>query len=1063
MRYISLFSCIFLFQIITFSQNPLVWEHTNGPEGGTLSFLVSGENYAFAAGGYHTYRTADGENWEQLAIGSSYPISIHGDTVILIADNPVANLFTDNMLYFSSNNGDTWSEISLPAGVIFSSNIEVTSHGIYIVRSTENLIYRSPDFGLTWEVYDTPDQYLHDFWAFDNRLYLASSGKLYQSDELGINWEEIERPEGHINDMVVKDDHIFIAATEQFFYSNDAGQTWGIHSSLDSEFNYVAMANDRVYVIGYQPPIRVSEDFGATFSFLGNEQSEYEHFFYTEGFGDNILISTYDDGIVRWNESIDDFETVNNGFYSGSIRSLTQNDEFIFAGTGSGIYKYSIADEAWEENPCYFNIKDYTEDISVNNEGMIVSTPKYGQISLLSLDNGQTWDTINYDLNTLGWIQSTQVIGNRIFAYFEFDGIYFSDDFGQTWEQAIANIFRSKIIEFNGKHYVTTNTGIMVSEDGTDTWSSLPDPIGLNFTRGLSTTGDYLFCYGQAPNSGIYHFQLFASQDGITWSNVNEGLPHTSVSSSPTDYWDSYFDIFFLDGKYYMQKYGVGLFVSENNLDNWLPLYPLRSHEMLLRDGLFYGGSFQGGVIKFEAPEVFAGLFTGRVFFDENGNANQDNNEPPIPSIKVNVDAPQAWYPYYFTTTDNLGDYSLGVYANPTDTVYPTIPLISNYIEGIEPPYYLSSDFGNNKDFAVQLTPNITDMAVNGYHVGVPRPGFDSYMRLNYKNMGTISASGKITLQLDANLTYLSAVPLPTEVIGDSLVWDFNDLALFGSEHINIFINVPASVPLETIVESHARVITTNSDEDESNNYQLISDLVLGSFDPNDKRVEPADGLTPEQIEAGEELLYTIRFQNTGTYQADRVRITDMLDTALYYPSLRLVMASHEVTSFELRPSGNLEIVFDDIFLPDSLSNEPESHGFVTFAIQRNKHFNAQRPVENFAAIYFDFNEPIFTNIVSFTLPEMPVSTYREPLIFKKIKVYPNPANQQFTVETNDLLQGKGSLELRDISGRVVYNMSVEDFKNPILVEGFPDLAGVFILYLTNGKRVISEKLILQK
>lgn len=1064
MKSISFTLCFFLFQMSIFAQNPLDWVHTNGPEGGSLPFLASNENYAFAAGNYYTYRTSDGENWERLDIGAGYPISVHGDTVVLLSKDPITYTLNGYSLYFSGDNGETWSERSMPSGVVYSSSLEATSHGIYMSRSSDNLLYHSPDFGMTWEVQDAPDQFLHDFWGFEDRLYLASSNKLYRSDEFGQNWELLENtPPGYIRDLIAKDNYIFAVANDRFLYSSDEGQTWDVHTGPDNEFSYLSIANDKIYISGYEPPIRVSDDFGATLSFIGMENSDFGSFFYLEGFGDDLLIATYDDGVVRWNAALGEFEAVNNGFNSGSVRELVQNDEFIFAGTGTGVYQYNVSDEAWEEEPSYFHLENYTQDISTSDEGIVLAVPEYGYTALLSTDNGQTWDSL--DLNNISqfvWVEFVQVIGNRIFAHTLFDGTFYSDDLGETWQETSVSLGVGRIVEFNGKHYLRQGTNLMVSEDEGITWSDLSDFTGVSFVNGLSAAGSYLFCYGYVPNSGQFDYQLFASTDGVTWSFANEGIPESISGTGPNDPWDAYFDIFFLDGKYYLNKYGVGLFVSENNLESWLPLSPIRNQELLLRDGQFYAGGFSGGVIKFDVPEAFAGLFTGRVFLDENGNNVQDGAEPPIANVKVNVNAPQAWYPYFFTTTDNMGDYAIGVYANPTDTVYPQLPIISDYIEGIEPPFYTADNFGEQKDFAVQLTEDITDVSIQGFHFGRPRPGFDSNLWLSYRNEGTIAASGKISLQLDPNLTYLSAEPMPTEVIGDSLVWDYNDLALFGSGNITISINVPATVPLETVVESHARITTINQDEAVANNYKLITEVVVGSYDPNDKKVEPAEGLTPAQIEAGEELLYTIRFQNTGTYLAEKVRITDMLDTAHYYPSLRFVAASHEVTSFQLQPTGNLEILFDQIFLPDSLSDEPGSHGFVTFAIQRNQHFNAARAVNNFASIYFDFNEPIFTNEVSFTIPEEPVSTVSTPLVTPKISIYPNPAVHSFQVETNGLLSGNGTLSLRDISGRLIYQVAVDDFSQTIVVDKQPRLSGVFVIHLTNGAQTIAEKLILQ-
>ena len=54
--------------------------------------------------------------------------------------------------------------------------------------------------------------------------------------------------------------------------------------------------------------------------------------------------------------------------------------------------------------------------------------------------------------------------------------------------------------------------------------------------------------------------------------------------------------------------------------------------------------------------------------------------------------------------------------------------------------------------------------------------------------------------------------------------------------------------------------------------------------------------------------------------------------------------------------------------LPDSNVNEPASHGFVKFTVSQQPGNPMGTVINNQAAIYFDFNDPIFTNIYSHTV-----------------------------------------------------------------------------------------------
>jgi len=137
--------------------------------------------------------------------------------------------------------------------------------------------------------------------------------------------------------------------------------------------------------------------------------------------------------------------------------------------------------------------------------------------------------------------------------------------------------------------------------------------------------------------------------------------------------------------------------------------------------------------------------------------------------------------------------------------------------------------------------------------------------------------------------------------------------------------------------------------------------LVTGSYDPNDKRGYPIGIPDSNTIMPNQQLQYSIRFQNTGTDTAFRVVVRDTLDTNLNIFSVVSGVSSH---SYEFTMYGPrvLEWTFDNILLPDSNINEPESHGFLTFTVDQIPNLSHGTDIQNSADIYFDFNAPIITN-----------------------------------------------------------------------------------------------------
>jgi uncharacterized repeat protein (TIGR01451 family) len=148
---------------------------------------------------------------------------------------------------------------------------------------------------------------------------------------------------------------------------------------------------------------------------------------------------------------------------------------------------------------------------------------------------------------------------------------------------------------------------------------------------------------------------------------------------------------------------------------------------------------------------------------------------------------------------------------------------------------------------------------------------------------------------------------------------------------------------------------------------------IIDSFDPNDKGVTP-EGLTEEKFTpTNTDLHYLIRFQNTGTDVAYRVVVVDTLSTNLDLATLQMGAASH---NYKLSVSGKvnpiLTFTFNNINLPDSTSDQLGSNGFLSFSIKPKAELAEKEKIENFADIFFDYNEPVRTNIVINRIYDMP-------------------------------------------------------------------------------------------
>ncbi len=210
---------------------------------------------------------------------------------------------------------------------------------------------------------------------------------------------------------------------------------------------------------------------------------------------------------------------------------------------------------------------------------------------------------------------------------------------------------------------------------------------------------------------------------------------------------------------------------------------------------------------------------------------------------------------------------------------------------------------------------------------------------------------------------------------------------------------------------------------------------IIGAYDPNDKAAQPVGYGSDHYINRGIPLTYKVRFQNTGNDTAFNIVIVDTLSAALDITTLQVTGGSHLYT-WTISPQGVLQLVFADVKLVDSLTNEPLSHGFFTYEIQQKANLPIGTRIENTAAIYFDYNPPIFTNTTFHTIGENFFTLLSVDDVWlpkTEIKAYPNPFSRQTTIEVVGQDFEELTLEVVDVAGRVVEHVRTEQTNQVVL------------------------------
>ena len=447
----------------------------------------------------------------------------------------------------------------------------------------------------------------------------------------------------------------------------------------------------------------------------------------------------------------------------------------------------------------------------------------------------------------------------------------------------------------------------------------------------------------------------------------------------------------------------------------------------------------------------------GRILFDSENNKCNAGQGIPIPYFKMEISENSQSGFWYANENGNIeikvtdGDYTIS-----SDSGY------SNLFESS--PNMLSISFPDDGDTIIQdfcITPKeeIQDLEITIVPLGRARPGFDSNYKIIYENKGTTVASGEVHFFFQDNLMELvSATPMEDDNGDSHLVWNYENLLPFGSREILVTmeLNRPTDNPPlngDEIVTFKAKIDPSDNDHTTSDNQTRLSQVVVNSYDPNDKTCLEGNSVTEEMI--GEYVHYMIRFENTGTAEAINVVVTDSLDTSRFdVESLEIVEASHDMKA--RIDDGHVAVFyFADILLP---FEDATNDGYVVFKIKTLPTLQIGDSFENTAEIYFDYNFPIVTNTTSTSIDVVSsVENVLESDI--TVNVFPNPAQDNLTITSESPIK---SLTIYTTEGRVLQQRSFVGNRSQLQVDVAGLDGGMYLIEVFTEKGSMIDKILVE-
>ena len=414
------------------------------------------------------------------------------------------------------------------------------------------------------------------------------------------------------------------------------------------------------------------------------------------------------------------------------------------------------------------------------------------------------------------------------------------------------------------------------------------------------------------------------------------------------------------------------------------------------------------------------GCIDGYVYCDDNNNGVLDSNETVFYNVPVTLNGNGGSIITVYT--DSSGYYSYTGWQLSGATVLVSIDqtwqinnsafltgngiVISN----------LNCGTGNQSD--IGLNCNTTAPCADLWSSVTPWNGyyqnFTNSVWLKYGNYGTL-APGNYTLTLDFPT---GVTPVVTSInnsnytiTGNTITWTLNSAATYMYFSDVIYFNTPSGIPDSTFHIFSTTISSATTDCDSTNNYSTLGMYVGNSYDPNDKSVNKPLIVNPD---VQDEYTYVVRFQNTGTAPAQDVFIVDTLSANLDLSTLQILEFTHPMQLIDLG-NGVMKFDFPQIWLPDSTTNEPASHGQVVYRIKELASVGEGDVIENTAYIYFDQNPAIITNT---TKNINTVGLGINAVGNVDFTVFPNPAKSEITIKADGVIQ---TIRIIDLSGKLVF------------------------------------------
>jgi len=468
----------------------------------------------------------------------------------------------------------------------------------------------------------------------------------------------------------------------------------------------------------------------------------------------------------------------------------------------------------------------------------------------------------------------------------------------------------------------------------------------------------------------------------------------------------------------------------------------------ICKDDLYFGGDIQkiNGNSTNRIIRLYPGkaIVKGTMFLDDNENCVQDLGEKPIANAILSLNEGQ-----YYTSTDANGFYSfvLPLNQNITLRIFPD----AEHKAGCNPEW--SSMNTGNKDtnliwnYAIfkKQTPQRLGVEMVSSTGFAARHGY----WCNYVIKPDPESEGPLEILLTADKKFKSFKSdvdySQTDVSGYK--WQLSEPKEI---HCSFYVDhevfkLDDKLLFELLIRNSKMEYAAS-----------LLQTVVAALDPNSKQCDKM------KIYASDKnLSYFIQFQNLGSDSAVNIHVVDTISATLPMQYIQITDYSHKnnyQVSFKVRDHAIVWGFKNIMLAPKSVAGDAGSSGYIQFLSGLSSDLKVGNTIANQAHIYFDFQDPVATNVATSLVIDNPI---KNEFKSTELTLFPNPGKGILNLKlSNSTIQ---SVKVFDRDGNQIYEMNPLVQKDEWMLDLSTLSNGIYFIRTEFPTGVLGSKYIILK